>query len=88
MKVTEVKINKYENQNTKGFANVTFDNELVVTGFVIMQGKNGLFVAMPSTKGKDGDYHDTVFPTSKKGREGLNKVIIEEYNKVAEVPFS
>lgn len=88
MKVTEVKINKYENQKTKGFASVTFDGELVVTGFVIMEGKNGLFVSMPSAKGKDGDYHDTVFPTSKKGRDGLNKVILDKYKEVSEVPFS
>ena len=88
MKITEVRINKYENKNVKGFASITFDSELVVNGFTIMTGKNGLFVSMPSTKGKDGEYHDSVFPLSKKGRDQINKVVLDAYKEVEEDPFS
>lgn len=81
MKVTEVRINKYEKNNVKGFATITIDDDLVISGFTIVDGSKGLFVSMPNTKGKDGEYHDTVFPLSKKGRDGLNKIIIDAYKK-------
>lgn len=81
MKISEVRINKFEKNNVKGFATVTFDGELVVTGFKILDGKNGQFVAFPNSKGSDGNYHDNVFPLSKKGREVITNAIIDAYNK-------
>ena len=37
MDITEVKIRKYENNATKGFASVTFDDALVITGLTILE---------------------------------------------------
>lgn len=88
MKITEIRINKYENKSTKGFASVTFDNLICVTGITILEGKNGLFISMPQNKGKDGEYRDIVFPITKEGRKAISDKIIEEYKKVAEIPFS
>lgn len=84
MKITEVRINKYENKNIKSFATVTFDNVLVVSGFSVVTGKNGLFVSCPNSKGKDGNYHDTVYPITAEGRKALNDKIIEAYNKASD----
>lgn len=87
MKITEVRINKYENKNIKAFATVTFDNVLVVSGFSVVTGKNGLFVSCPNSKGKDGNYHDTVYPITAEGRKALNDKIIESYNKASDGEF-
>lgn len=89
MKITEVKVRKYENGKTKGFASVTFDKMLCVTGITIVEGKNGLFISMPQQKDKEGNYHDVVFPLSKEGRAAIQKKIIDEYNNAepASVPF-
>lgn len=89
MKITEVKVRKYENGKTKGFASVTFDKMLCVTGITIVEGKNGLFISMPQQKDKEGNYHDVVFPLSKEGRAAIQKKIIDEYNNAepAAVPF-
>ena len=84
MKITETRIKVYENNNTKGFATVTFDDVLVVSGLAIIQGKNGLFVSMPQSKGSDGKYHDSVFPLNKSGREYINDTVLEAYNKALE----
>lgn len=81
MKITEVRINKFESHNIKAFATVTFDNVLVVSGFSVVMGKNGLFVSCPNSKGKDGNYHDTVYPITAEGRKALNDKIIEAYRK-------
>lgn len=78
-----VKIFKINNAKSKAkaYASVTFGDWMVVTGFRVIEGKNGLFVANPSAKGSDGDYHDTAFPITKEGREMLHKAILEEYKK-------
>jgi len=55
MEITEVKINLKEASNTKlkAFATITLDDSFVVRDIKIIDGKKGLFVAMPSTKMTD-----------------------------------
>lgn len=51
--------------------NMTIFKEIAVKGCAVVDGKNGLFVSMPSYKGKDGKYYDYVFPVSAETRESL-----------------
>lgn len=81
MKITEIRINKVTKDNLRGFASITFDESLCVTGVRILEGKNGLFVSMPNSKGNDGKYYDIVFPLSKDGRKSLNDAVLEAFNK-------
>lgn len=81
MVVTEVRIKKYENNNVKGFATITLDKALVVSGLTILNGKNGLFVSMPQNKGTDGKYHDAVFPLSKELRAEISKSVLDAFAK-------
>lgn len=81
MKVTNVKINEIEGAgSTKAFVTLEFDKQLVVSGFRIIDGKSGLFISMPQRKHND-EYFDVVYPNSKKGREALSDIIINEYKK-------
>ena len=52
MKITEVRIKLLDNQPDKlrGFASITIENHLVVRDLKIIEGTNGLFIAMPSRK--------------------------------------
>lgn len=47
IKVYKTKSNEW---STKAYASVTFNNSFVVTGITVREGKNNLFVAMPSLK--------------------------------------
>ena len=82
MKITECQINKVK--NSKGslvaFANITIDDELVIKGIKIVDGKKGLFVAMPCTQGEDGKYYDDVFPITKECREYLSEFVLNSYD--------
>lgn len=89
MKITEIRINKYENNNTLGFASITFDNLLCVTGVTILKNKDGVkFVSFPQTKGKDGTYHDIVFPITKDGRKVISEKVLKAYEDIENVHFS
>jgi stage V sporulation protein G len=54
MEITEVRISLSDNTQTrlKAYATLTFDHCFVVRNVKIIEGKNGLFVAMPSRKPK------------------------------------
>ncbi|HJX59984.1 MAG TPA: septation protein SpoVG family protein, partial [Thermodesulfobacteriota bacterium] len=59
----------------------TFDNCFVVRDLKVISGNNGLFVAMPSKKRKDGTYRDTAHPLNNETRQMIESKVLEEYNK-------
>ncbi len=51
MQITELRIRKVEGEGKlRAYVTVTFDNCFVVHNVKIIEGKNGLFIAMPSRK--------------------------------------
>jgi stage V sporulation protein G len=52
MEITEIRVFLKEGQDKKlkAYATLTFDNEFVVRNIKIIQGANGIFIAMPSRK--------------------------------------
>jgi len=54
MKITEVRVFSKEGQDKKlkAYATVTFDQSFVVRNIKVIQGANGVFIAMPSRKMK------------------------------------
>jgi len=55
MEITEIRIFPKEGQDKKlkAYTTVTFDNKFVVRNIKVIQGSNGLFIAMPSRKTKN-----------------------------------
>ena len=54
MNVTDIRIKKvYDEGKMKAVASVTFDNEFVVHDIKVIDGQNGLFIAMPSKRVED-----------------------------------
>lgn len=87
MDITKVSIRKYNapKNNLKGFATVTLDDELVLTGIKIIKGNKGLFLGMPSTYWEsDEEYHDIFFPVTADFREELTDAVIEAYEEADE----
>ncbi len=52
MEITETKISLVNKPNSRlrAYASITFDDSFVVREIRVIEGKNGLFVAMPSRK--------------------------------------
>ena len=64
----------------KAFADVKVGDCLVIKGFYVMEGKNGIFVSMPRKASKDGRWFDMVEPDESLKRELENKVL-EAYDR-------
>ncbi len=60
MNVSEVKFKAFTKGKLCGFADVTFDDQLKITGLVVFKTDDVVSFAMPSKK-KDDEYYDTVF---------------------------
>ncbi|MBQ3905396.1 MAG: SpoVG family protein [Lachnospiraceae bacterium] len=62
----------------KGVCSVTIGGEFAVKNVRLVEGSNGLFVAMPSYKSGD-EYRDIFFPVTKEARQALQEAVIGEY---------
>ena len=83
MKVTSVKVKKIEKENSrmKGIASVLIDECFAVHDIRIIEGDNGLFIAMPSRKTATGGYRDIVHPINPETRKDFEDAILEAYKK-------
>lgn len=66
----------------KAIVSVTFDEEFVVHDIKIIDGQNGLFIAMPSRKMADGEFRDIAHPINAETRKKIQDAIFKEYEKV------
>lgn len=75
-----------ESGNLLAFASATIGSCFAVNGIRVMDSEKGKFVAMPSSKGNDGKYHDICCPTTAEMRKALNAAVLGEYEKAVEKP--
>lgn len=88
MKITDVTIKLIKESSPesklKGIAVIIIDDCFVVHGIKIIQGVNGLFIAMPSRKDSNGEFYDIAYPINSSTREMIQKAILDKYNSVKE----
>jgi len=65
--------------NVVAFASVTIAGLFAVNKIRVVNGENGLFVAMPQIKDARGEYKDICFPVTKEFRTLLNDGILGAY---------
>ncbi len=85
MKITSVKVRKIEKEGSrmKGIASVVIDDAFAVKDIRVIEGENGLFIAMPSRKYPNGEYRDVAHPINAETRAVFEDAIIEEYNNTS-----
>jgi stage V sporulation protein G len=81
MEVTEVRVFPVQEERLKAYVAITFDHCFVVRDLKVIDGNNGLFVAMPSKKRKDGTYRDTAHPLNNQTRQMIESIVLAEYDK-------
>ena len=61
-------------------ASANLNGVFAIRNIKVMEGKNGLFVSMPSFKVGD-DYKDIAFPVTKDFREKFNGAVLDAYEQ-------
>lgn len=83
MQITDVRIRKISTDSKmKAIVSVTFDGEFVVHDIKVIEGKNGLFIAMPSRKTPNGEFKDITHPINTDTRQKIQDSILSEYERV------
>lgn len=89
MNITDIRIRKISAEGKmKAIVSVTIDDMFVVHDMKIIEGQNGLFVAMPSRKTPDGEYKDIAHPINTEAREMIQGKILEAYKNMPEEEVS
>ncbi len=83
MKITSVNVRKVEKEDSrmKGIASVLIDDCFAVHDIRIIEGDNGLFIAMPSRKTATGGYRDIAHPINQEIRTLFEQEILKAYNE-------
>ncbi|MFV9511735.1 septation regulator SpoVG [Tepidibacillus sp. LV47] len=85
MEVTDVRLRRVNTEGRmRAIASITIDNEFVVHDIRVIDGNNGLFVAMPSKRTPDGEFRDIAHPITSATREKIQKAVLAEYERVGE----
>ena len=87
MKITSVNVRKIDKEGSrmKGRASVLLDDSFAVHDIRVIEGDNGLFIAMPSRKTATGGYRDIAHPINPEVRAMFEEAIIEAYNNAEDV---
>ncbi len=82
MEITDVRLKVIDKNKMKAVASVTFDSAFVVHDIKIIEGSDGLFIAMPSYKAKYGEYRDIAHPINVDTRAMLQDAILKKYDEL------
>lgn len=81
MRVTDVRIRKLNHDGKmKAIVSITLENQFVVHDVRVIEGNNGLFVAMPSKRTPDGEFKDIAHPINSETREVIQTAVLLAYN--------
>jgi len=82
MEITDIRIRKVEAEGKlRAYVTVTFDDSFVVHNVKVIEGDNGVFIAMPSRKTRKGEFKDVAHPINTDFRNKMQAQILDSYSK-------
>ena len=83
MEITSVnvRVTEKEDSRMKGIASILLNDCFAIHDIRIIEGDNGLFIAMPSRKTATGGYRDIAHPITPECRKMFEDAILDAYNK-------
>jgi len=79
MEITEVRVFPVQEEKLKAFVSVVFDRCFMVNDIKVIQGRDGLFISMPSRKKKNGEFKDVAHPLNNETRRWVEDRVLGEY---------
>ena len=80
MEITDIRVKKHEGEGKlKAYVSVTYDKVFVVHNIKVIEGNQGLFMAMPSRKTSKGEYKDVAHPIDSEFRNYIQEAVLEAY---------
>ncbi len=86
MEITEVKVFPIQEEKLRAFVSIVIDRCFMVNDIKVIQGRDGLFISMPSRRKKNGDFKDIAHPLNNETRRMIEERILTEYEGVVGEP--
>ncbi len=81
MIVTDVRIRRLTRQGKmRAIVSITLDDSFAIHDVRIIEGNNGLFVAMPSKRNPNGEFRDIAHPINANTRGEIQSAVLEAYS--------
>lgn len=84
MEITEIKVFPVDEEKLKAFVSVVFDRCFMVNDIKVIQGRDGLFISMPSRRKRNGKFKDVAHPLNNETRRMIEDQILGEYQLALE----
>lgn len=86
LNITDTRVRLVENSDSqlKAIASIVIDGCFAIHDIKIIEGKDGVFIAMPSRKTAEGNFKDIAHPINSEARAIVKEAIIERYQKALE----
>lgn len=82
MQITDVRIRRITREGKmRAIVSVTFNNMFVVHDVRVIEGNNGLFVAMPSKRAPSGEFRDIAHPINSEARAIVQESVLDAYSR-------
>lgn len=82
MKVTDVRIRRLTKEGKmRAIVSITLNDMFVVHDVRVIDGNNGLFVAMPSKRTPSGEFRDIAHPINAETRAIVQEAVLEAYSR-------
>jgi len=79
VEITDVRVYPVRDDKVRAFVSIVFDRCFMVNDIKVIQGKDGLFVSMPSRKRKSGEFKDVAHPLNSETRKWVEERILRAY---------
>ena len=83
MEITEVNVFLAGEPKLKAFVSLVFDGCFMINDVKVIDGRNGLFVSMPSRRKKSGQFKDVAHPLNQETRDWIETAVLDEYRRIA-----
>jgi stage V sporulation protein G len=84
MEITDVKIFLVGEEKLKAFVSIVLDGCFMINDIKVIEGRDGLFISMPSRKKRNGQFKDVAHPLNQETRTWMEDAILGEYQRALE----
>ena len=82
MHITDVKVFPVREEKLRAFVSIILDDCFMINDIKIIQGKDTLFISMPSRRKKNGDFKDVAHPLNNDTRRWIEDRVLTEYRQL------
>jgi stage V sporulation protein G len=80
--VTDVRVRRLtQDGKMRAIVSITLNDKFVVHDVRVIEGNNGLFVAMPSKRTPSGEFRDIAHPINVEARQVIQQSVLDAYNR-------